>query len=267
MRKLIVVSDWADDTLTCQEFKSALEGFLKDAQSPNVGFVTSTPSTIHTAYLIGQIVQTEEFYGRPAETVIFQNTDPRLKSEKGAGFLILRLFSGIFICGPNAGFDFSLVKNKIEVAYRYQGLNEGSQFRSRDIYSRISALLMDEIEDELELEEVFKDVVPTLTGYYIGHIDNFGNMKTTITQEDFKGKYEFEDMVEISINNVTKKATYVSHLFGSRPGELVIYPGSSGPKDNRFLEISVWRHFTENIIDTGAMMFNNPRPGMKIEIK
>jgi len=267
VKKLIVVSDWADDTLTCQEFKSALEGFLKDSQYPNVSFVASTPSTIHTAYLIGQIVQTEEVYGRPTETVIFQNTDPRLKSEKGADFLILRLFSGIFICGPNAGFDFSLIKNKIEVAYRYQGLNEGSQFRSRDIYSRISAHLMDEIEDELELEEVFEDVIPTLTGYYIGHIDNFGNIKTTITQEDFKGKYEFEDMVEISINKITKKAAYVSHLFGARPGELVIYPGSSGQKDNRYLEISVWRHFTESISNTGSAIFNNPCPGMKIEIK
>jgi len=273
MKKLIVVADWASDSLTCQEFKTALQGFAKNAKEVDISFVSSSPSTIHTSYILEQLIRTEERYGIPNETVIFQNTDPRIQAKEGvakaqgAEFIVLRLKSGIFLCGPNAGYDFSLLKNKIEYTYCYLGLDRGSQFRSRDLYSRVSAHLMDHLEDEMDLEEESSNCIPELRGYYVGHIDNYGNIKTTITREDFKGKYEYGEQVEITLNNVTKKATYVSNLFGGTPGELVIYPGSSGDKDNPYLEISVWRHFTEEKPTTGLAEFHSPKPGMEIVLK
>jgi hypothetical protein len=91
-------------------------------------------------------------------------------------------------------------------------------------------------------------------------------MKTTITIEDFKGKYETGDIVKLKINGVTKKAKFVPNLFGGTPGELVIYPGSSGKKDNRFLEITIWRHFTEDKPTTGQDEFKFPKVGSEIEI-
>ncbi len=273
MKKLIVVADWALDSLTCQEFKTALQGFAKNAKDVDVSFVSSSPSTLHTSYILEQLIRTEERYGIPNETVIFQNTDPRIqtkegvKQAKGAEFIVIRLKSGIFLCGPNAGYDFSLLKNKIEYVYGYPGLDRGSQFRSRDLYSRVSAHLMDGLEDEMELEEESSNCIPELRGYFVGHIDNYGNIKTTLTKEDFKGKYELNDTVVITLNHVTKKATYVSNLFGGTPGQLVIYPGSSGDNDNPYLEISIWRHFTEENPTTGLAEFNHPKPGMQIELK
>ena len=80
MKKLIVLADWASDSLTCQEIKISVEGFLKNSKYANISFVSSTPSTIHTSFLINQIVEDVERYGQPLETVIFQNTDPRLHS-------------------------------------------------------------------------------------------------------------------------------------------------------------------------------------------
>ena len=62
----------------------------------NVTFVSSTPSTIHTSFLISQIVENEERYGRPLETVLFENTDPRIQTvagvenAKGAEFLVAK---------------------------------------------------------------------------------------------------------------------------------------------------------------------------------
>ena len=50
---------------------------------------------------------------------------------------------------------------------------------------------MDYLGDELELEEISANIIPELDQFYIGHIDNFGNIKTTIVEEDFKGKYEY----------------------------------------------------------------------------
>lgn len=273
MKKLIVVADWAHDSLTNQEVQTAVEGFAKNPDDVRVTFVSSTPSTLHTSYLMQQIIRTEERYGRPLQTVLFQNTDPRIQTKegvekaKGAEFIVVRLKSGIFVCGPNAGYDFSLLKPHIEYVYRYPNLDKGSQFRSRDLYARVSAHLMDGMEDEMDLEEQSSNIIPELRGFYVGHIDNYGNIKTTITKEDMKGKYELEETVEITINDVTKKATHVSNLFGGTPGQLVIYPGSSGEAGNPFMEISVWRHFTEKVATTGIHEFEMPRPGMEIVLK
>lgn len=272
MKKLIVLADWASDSLTCQEIKISVEGFLKDSKYSNISFVSSTPSTIHTTYLINQIVEDIERYGQPLETVIFQNTDPRLHStqsiEKAAGAspVIMKLKSGIHLLGPNAGYDFSMVKSRIDELFTYTGVNEKGQFHSRDLYSKLSAYLMDYLEDDLDLEEMGIDIIPDLVGNYIGHIDNYGNIKTTMTSEYFKGKYEYGDIVDLGINQVVKKAKYVPNLFGGIPGELVIYPGSSGKKEDRFLEISIWRHFTESKPTTGVDEFNFPKVGSEIEL-
>ncbi len=271
MKKLYVIADWASDTLTCAEVKIAIEGFLKKSENSNIFFISSTPSTIHTSFLINQLVIDIESYGEPLETVIFQNTDPRLhtnqstKRAEGAKPLIIRLKSGIYLVGPNAGYDFSMIKNKIEEVFEYKGLNEEGQFHSRDLYARISAHLMDYMEDELELEELNIDIIPDFQGNFVGHIDNYGNIKTTIKHSFLKGKYEYGDLIKVKINNIVKKAKYVTNLFGGVPGELVIYPGSSGEKDDRFLEITIWRHFNEKNPTTGLHEFNYPKPGQMIE--
>jgi len=273
MKKLIVIADWAADSLNRQEFRSATEGFLKNPDGKaQINFVNATPSTIHTSFLLNQIVETEERFGRPQETVIFENTDPRLQTKegvanaKGAEFVIVRLKSGIYVCGPNAGYDFSMVKERIEETFFYPNLNQGSQFRSRDLYSRVCSHLMDGMEDEMELEETNNNIIPELRGNYVGHIDNHGNIKTTISKEQFKGKYEMGETVKIKINAVEKSVRFVANLFGGTPGELVIYPGSSGNRDNPYLEISVWRHFTEAKPTTGLQELNYPKPGAGIII-
>ena len=267
MKKLIVISDWASDGLSAQEFLSSTQGFLKEPANSKITFVDSTPSTIHTAYLLSQVVETENRLGIPQETVLFQNTDPRLTGSTGAQFLILKLASGMVVCGPNAGFDFSLLKKHVDQAFSYTGGDLGSQFRSRDFYARACAYFMDYLDDDLELDEVSVDVIPALVGWYVGHVDNFGNIKTTITAEELKGKFELGDTFSVEINKVKKNVRYVKSLFGGDLGELVIYPGSSGHTDNPYLEISAWRQFTEESPTTGIHEFGTPRPGQEIKIK
>src|SRR3989338_8968065 len=228
MKKLIVVADVASDPLSCQEIRSSTEGYLKDHNGGVITFMPSTPSTIHTAFLISQIVEIEERFGKPLETVFLQNTDPRLHSDHalknadGAKPLIIRLKSGIYLTGPDAGYNFSLIKDKIDEVYEYTGLNIEGKFHSRDLYARIAAHLMDQMEDEMELEEISSTIIPELDYYYIAHIDNFGNIKTLIPRSFFKGKYEFGDLVPITLNGISQKAKYVPNLFAGNPGELVI---------------------------------------------
>jgi hypothetical protein len=274
MKKLIVVADWASDTVNCQEIRTAVEGNLKDPSFPNISFVASTPSTIHTAFIMQQLVEIENRYGRPADTVLFQNTDPRLQTKegveqaKGADFIIVRLQTGMYLCGPNAGYDFSLIKDLIEEVFVYKQMDRGSQFRSRDLYARVCAHLMDGMQDDMELEEVDSGIIPDLRGMYIAHIDSYGNMKTTMTSEDLKGKVEIGEQIELTINGVTKKVTYASNLFGAGVGKLVIYPGSSGKKSAPYLEVTAWTHFSEKEeYKTGMYHFNQPIPGQEIALK
>lgn len=272
MRKLIVIADYASDNLSCQEVKTVVEGYLKNPLHANISFVSSTPKTIHTSFLLSQAVEVQERYGQPQETVIFVNCDPRLDVEKarrgeGADGLIILLASGIYLLGPNAGYSFSLIKDRLREVYKYEPLKKGGQFRSRDKYGRVIAHLMDYLEDQLELEEREAPLIPDLHGFYVGHIDNYDNIKTTIKKEDFKGKFKYQDMVKIKIGRVTREAKFVENLFADKPGRLVIYPGSSGRPDNPYLEVSVWRHFDEAKSETGSGQFGSPRPGDKIQIK
>lgn len=274
MKKLIVVADWAADSVNCQEIRTAVEGNLKDPTSPNISFVASTPSSIHTAFIKQQIIEIENRYGRPADTVLFQNTDPRLQTKegveqaKGADFIIVRLQTGMYVCGPNAGYNFSLLKDLIEEVFIYRQLDKGSQFRSRDLYARVCAHLMDGLQDEMDLEEADPGIIPDLKGQYIAHIDSYGNMKTTMTAEDLKGRVELGEQIELTINGVTKKATYASNLFGAGVGKLVIYPGSSGKKSAPYLEITAWTHFSEHDdAKTGVYHFNHPVPGQEIRVQ
>lgn len=273
MKKLIIIADWAGDALISQEIRSTIEGYLKNPKEISVSFVPSTPSSIHTAYLLSQIAETEERYGRPLETIIYQHTDTRIdaatsrEDTKGADFFIIRLKTGLYLCGPNAQYNYSFIRQKIHKAYQYNDIDTHTQFRARDAYARITAHLMDAMEDELDLEEVHTNLIPALQGHYIGHIDTHGNIKTTISKDELKGRYEYEQHIPIKINNIKKHAKYVSHLFTGSPGELVIYPGSSGRKDEPFLDISIWQHFTESHPCTSAQEFGFPRPGTKIEIQ
>ncbi|OGK34302.1 hypothetical protein A3A93_00385 [Candidatus Roizmanbacteria bacterium RIFCSPLOWO2_01_FULL_38_12] len=275
MKKLIIVADWGDDALATQEVRSAIEGFLKSSPAkttPNINIIPSSPSTIHTSFLIGQTVEIEERYGEPLDTIIFQNTDPMSEHTEESGgvgsqLLILRLKSGIYVIGPNAGYVFSFVRPKIEEAFYYPRLEMSGQFRSRDVFAKVAAYFMDVLQDDLDLDEIHPNQIPQLDGYFVGHMDNFGNIKTTVPESVLKGKYSLGDELSITINGVTQKMKYVKSLFDGGPNSLIIYPGSSGKIDDPYLEISVCTDFSAKNPKTGKDLFNSPRPGMKIEIQ
>lgn len=274
MKKIIVISDQAADALNTQEFLTAIEGYSKVPKDVRLTFVASSPSTIHTGFLLSQLTYTEERLGRPNETLIFLHTDPRLQADhtvdvaKGAQFLIARLASGVYICGPNAGNVFSFVKPQIEELFEYSGMEDTSQLRSRDTLSRVVAHLADYMEDELQLQETHIHLISDIEKglWYIGHIDNFGTLKITMTSDDLKGSHSFGDNIKISIGHLTRDAKYVEYMFAGHPGELVIFPGSTGRTDNPNLEISVWRHFEKGDHHNGAHAFDYPRPGEIVKI-
>lgn len=272
MKHIIAVADWANDHLSNQEFLTAIEGFAKEPKDVRVSFVPSTPSTLHTAFLLKQLIYTQSRLGRPDETIFFHNTDPRMQQDRdielaqGAPFVIAHLKNGVYVCGPNAGMVLSLLKPDIEELFSYEGVSTGSQFRSRDTLSRIVAHMADYMEQELELTEIHLHTIPDMENdrWFVGHIDNFGNIKTTLTADALKGTHELGETFTVTIGKTTKKVRYVAHMFAGHPGELVMFPGSSGPVEDPYLEISVWRHFDKGDHHTGAHEFEYPRPGDEV---
>ncbi len=270
MKNLIIIADYCSDSLTTQELRSALLGHLSKPLSSSLSFVNSIPNTIHTAFLLKQILFTEARLGDPNNLVIFVNTDPRIQTKdgvekaQGADFVILRMKNGAFVCGPNAGHCFSLVLPDIEYLYLYPDLDKGTQFRSRDLYMRISALLMEEKEDEMELTEIKKTIIPPLFDFHVGHIDNYGNIKTTIPNSYMKGKHEYGETVKVSIGKVSKQAYYVDNIFAKEAGVLVIAPGSSGEPHDPYLEIVV----RENIpLNSAKAIFHKALPGDIVQLE
>lgn len=264
MKNFITIADYCTDSLTVQELRSALYGHLDKNPDGFVSFVHSQPSTIHTAFLLQQVLMTESRLGDPNNLVIFVNTDPRLQSKtgvkqaQGAQLVVARTKSGAWVYGPNAGYCFSLIADQISYLYIYHGQDKGSQFRSRDLYMKVGALLLEEKQDEMELEELKIRDIPNLEGYYVGHIDNYGNIKTTIPRSFLKGKYHNGDKIKVTIGNTTHEAYVVDNIFGKEPDVLVVAPGSSGKIDDPFLEVVVWQHLP---LQSGLKFFPQARPG------
>lgn len=270
MKNLIVIADYCSDNLPTQELRSAFLGHLNQTYTAQLSFVHSTPSTIHTAFLLKQILLTESRLGDPNNLVIFVNTDPRLQTNKGvrlsqgAQFVVAKLKNGAWLCGPSAGNSFSLIRDEIEYLYLYSGLDKGNQFRSRELYMRVAALLVEEKQDEMQLEEIRNTEIPVLDKLYIGHIDNYGNMKTTIANSHMKGKHEYGKKVAVTLNGQTKEAVYTDNMFGVGPDVLVLAPGSSGMPDDPYLELIIWQHYPDS---SARKAFPQAKPGDEISLK
>jgi hypothetical protein len=270
VKNLVILADYSNDSLTTQELRSAFIGHLSQPFSSQLSFVYSTPSTIHTAFLLKQILLTESRLGDPNNLVIFVNTDPRLQTttgvrlSKGAQFIVAKLKNGAWVCGPNAGSSFSLIREEIAYLYLYPNLDKGNQFRSREFYMRVSALLVEEKQDEMDLEEIRNNDIPVLSQFYVGHIDNYGNIKTTIPHSYMKGKHEYNEKVKVTLNNHNKEVIYADNMFGAGLDKLVLAPGSSGMPDDPYLELVVWQHYPDS---SARGLFPQAKPGDKVEVE
>jgi hypothetical protein len=273
MKKLFVVTDWANDPLMFPQFYTAVEGRVKDPSTrPTIIPVGVSSSPLQASYIARQIIQIENKYGRPDETLILMesasHSHVNAPSETGASapFYILRLESGMHVMGTNAGFTFSLLKDLLGEVLTYQGIDAKVPFGARDEYARMCAYLMDYMEDELEFDEVHTNVIPELDAPYIGHVDAFGNIQTTIVAEDLKGRAEYKQSIGVKIKGRQHDALFLPNRYASNKGALVLSPSAVGHPDNPYLELSVWSDNPSDLTKSACAQYNHPHPGDKIEV-
>ncbi|MBI1982330.1 MAG: SAM-dependent chlorinase/fluorinase [Candidatus Levybacteria bacterium] len=232
---LIIISDYGVGDPAFTEVILQLKILL-----PNVFiYPQSTPpfSTINTGFWIYQIAQTPNL----KNTYIYSNTAPRKddksaqKNNKGEKLMYARLNNGFEIMAVNSGYVFSFVKPHVQKFHYVNVKNEGSQFRSRDLFPKAVAKMV--IADKAFLGEKEKaGVIPNYPQNVICAIDGYGNIKTTTQASQIN--LSPGQTVTITINKQKHTATYSDGVFNIKDGELVFAPGSSGHND-RFMEIFV----------------------------
>jgi hypothetical protein len=239
MKKLIVISDAALDHLYRQELRSTVEGFLKDQEYPTISFVPSDVLTLQSGFFLSQIVNTEEYYGRALNTVIFINNgihDASQTIQSPQDIFVIRLKSGMYVCGFNIGYNFSFIKHDIEELFYYQPLKEDENPLRSDSCLRLCAHLMNNMQDDLELDERSTNTILETSKHFVTYINTFGEVSTTLKRHSLDGKYNKGDMVSLTIHGEQKRVLYTDKRKSA--DEPLLYPYSTNVKYDPYLVIS-----------------------------
>lgn len=209
---------------------------------------TSVPSfsTIATGFWTFQYAMVNS----GSDVVIYTNTAPRKDNQasrienEGEHLAYALLKNGVKVVGVNASHTFTFIKSYIKEFYAVKVANKGSQFRSRDFYPEAVVGIMNNdtkyIGEKLDINRLYE--IPERR---IAWIDGYGNMKTTVRQSDMK-KYTSGQPLLVTIGDMKRTAWYSNGTFSVREGELAFAAGSSGEKNNPFMELflrglSAWK--------------------------
>lgn len=242
MKKLIVLSNWAQDTFYTEHFRTAVYGFLQNGGYPHISFIPVS-SSIEAGYMLSVLVETEHRLGRPQETIIFTDLQAHDISEQDAAqpgqgqFTILRLASGMYVCGLNNGYVFYGIKKQIQHAFTYSKSDDISQISEREAYARKLTFFLESIEDDLELEETHTSSILEMRDLVITFQDATGNLYTNMHLDHLKGKVEFGEMIEIRSGEHVFQARLLKPGSKPHPGEvsLVSTPFGSVEIDTFYL--------------------------------
>jgi len=221
--------------------------------------------TIATGFILAQLALAEENL-RPKDLIVFANTAPRKDNKKaranneGEGLLFLTLKNGVQSVVVNSGFSLSFIKEQIQELWSTKVEDAGSQFRSRDFFPPVVGLAVNNDFSFLNHKLDPLETIPEPPSHVIGYIDSFGNIKTTIRQNDPKIAYlRPGDRVRIRIGSFIRTATVATGSFNIMEGDLALAPGSSG-WNNRF-----WEIFQRG--GSAAGEFGQPTTGSSIHIQ
>lgn len=245
---IIILSDYGTGDPAFTEVMLRLSQLVPDVRL----LPQSTPpfSTINTGYWMYQFAMTDDV----VNTYIYSNTAPRKEDTKaqqnnsGEKLMYAKLKNGFEIVAVNAGYCFSFVKPLIEEFRLVNIANEGSQFRSRDIYPHAVAKMIAK-DEAIKGDEISVDTIPDYPLHAIASIDGYGNIKTT-TRRSNLDLTPGQD-ITITLNGMTHQAVFTDGTFHVAEGMLAFAPGSTGHED-RFMEIFYRGQSAEKL-------FNNPR--------
>lgn len=210
---------------------------LKKLTPETIIMPQSTPpfSTINTGFWIYQFGLTQDF----KNTYIYSNTAPRREDKeaqtnnRGEKLMYAKLKNGFEIIAVNAGYCFSFIKPFIANFAFVNTANEGSQFRSRDIFPKAVAKMIQKDRSFIG-EAADISLIPDSPKDHIAHIDGYGNIKTTTRLSELS--YTPGQKLIIELNGKRQEGYFTDGSFNVAMGQLAFSPGSSG-HDDKFMEI------------------------------
>lgn len=214
-------------------------------------------STLTTGFWINQIALSESL-----NSYIYSNTAPRIddpqaqKNNAGEKLMYAKLTNGFEIIAVNSKYNFSFIKPHIADFRFVNVVNEGSQFRSRDLYPEAVGKMLSN-DPSFVGEKTDLDSIPDVPKNAIASIDGYGNMKTTIRQSTVS--YAPGQKIMVSLNDQTHEGIFTDEVFNIEHGQLAFAPGSSG-HDNRFMELFVRGKSAEEL-------FRNPKVEDTVDLK
>lgn len=203
---------------------------------------------IETSFVIAQLGLNSK---RGSKHIIYHNTAPRKDqlearpNNNGEELAVCHLPNGVYVIGVNSKPTFSFLAEKAPV-YKVNCPNEGTQFRSRDIYPKMVAELAGFISTGKPITEwsfVAEQLdVAKRPENVILSVDGYGNLKTALTE------LPQTDKVKVTIAGIEKEAMVGRGIFGVKDGTLALAHGSSGWDGKNFLEVvlrggSAWDYF------------------------
>lgn len=274
-RHIVVIADYGKEDPAFTEVNMRIRGLVPGGVASIENIAVDPFSTTQTGFWAAQVAQNwidlmalKRKLGAPGPIVdddeprlyIYLNTAPRKDSKaareqnEGEKLIYARLARDIEVIGVNSGESFSFVK---EIAAEFRPVivsANGSQFRSRDTFPVPLAAVMQERYEHTLGHTFPSSEIPDFERNRIGHIDGYGNLKLTTPHSEFAGVEE-GGTIRVVIGSVERYATYHSGMFCIAEGQLCVAPGSSGPKGNPFLEISVrggsaQRHFENPAVES-----------------
>jgi S-adenosylmethionine hydrolase len=258
---IFIVGDFGAGDLAFAEIKRKIKNRVRDA---DIDYVTvQSYSTISTGFCIYQLALDHDGSGENGRTYIFSNTAPRRdnpnprKQNEGEGLVYAKLKTGLEVIAVLSGCTFSFIKPMIKELRRINVDNKGSQFRSRDKYPEPLARIMNKdysvLGEELEIGKISDPPIGR-----IAYVDGYGNIKLTTRVSDLRLTHG--EKVRVEIGSKALFGFYVDGMFSIKEGDLSVAPGSSGPAENRFIEVSIR-------LGNAGKAFGSPRVEEKVSIK
>jgi hypothetical protein len=220
-----IIADYGAGDLAFAEVVQRLKVHLPDAEP--ILLPVPAFATVAAGFCIAQL----GLQAAPPGTMIYHNVAPRQDDpavragNEGERLAFARLPTGVRVVGVNAGYAFSFIKDVAEHLRWVAVPDEGSQFRSRDLFPQAAAAIALGVRD-MFAEVIDKHSLPDLPPSVVAYVDGYGNIKTTIpfhADTIAPGR-----RVQIQIQDRQHEAVVSDGAFAVPEGHMAFAPGSSG---------------------------------------
>lgn len=248
---LTVVADYGTGDLAFAEVRQKIAQLLPSAE------VTAVPVPAFDTVAAGFCVAQLAFGEGPPDRIVYANVAPRQDRDEprednaGERLAAVRLDSGVLVVGVASGASLSFLAAE-GIAVRAVGVpDDGSQFRSRDVFPAALAGLASG-DDSLLGDEI--PVAPP-PEHAVAYTDGYGNLKTTWDEAPAPAGAT----VRVRIGEVEAEAVVSDGVFEVPAGTMSFAPGSSGWKGHAWYELLARG-------GNAAELFGHPRGGTPVEI-